>query len=58
MDLISIVVPCYNEEESISLFYKEFAKRTLNLRKNCNFEFVFVDDGSKDRTLEEIKKIK
>ncbi len=58
MDLISIVVPCYNEEESILLFYKEFAKRTLELRKKCNFEFIFVDDGSKDKTLEEIKKIK
>lgn len=58
MDLISVVVPCYNEEESVLLFYKEFAKRTLELRKRCNYEFIFVDDGSKDKTLEEIKKIK
>lgn len=58
MNMISIVVPCYNEEESVCLFYKEFVKRTMGLRERCNFEFVFVDDGSKDNTLKEIKIIK
>lgn len=57
MSLISIVVPCYNEEESVVLFYKEFVKRTMDLRKNNQFEFVFVDDGSKDKTLLEIKRV-
>lgn len=57
MDLISVVVPCFNEEESVPVFFEEFVKQTLNLRKQVNFEYIFVDDGSKDHTLREIKKI-
>ena len=57
MDLISVVIPCFNEEESVPLFFEEFVKQTLTLRKQVNFEYIFVDDGSKDHTLQEIKKI-
>lgn len=57
MDLISVVVPCFNEEESVPVFFEEFVKQTLDLRKQVNFEYIFVDDGSKDHTLREIKKI-
>ncbi len=49
MELISLIVPCYNEEGSLPLFYE----RVDQLSKKMNtveFEFVFVDDGSKDRT--------
>lgn len=56
--LISIIVPCYNEEESIPLFYKEAVKLDEHFHgKDIELEFIFVDDGSKDRTVEEVKKL-
>ena len=53
---ISIVIPCFNEEEAIPFFYEETLKvlRTMSL---SSFEFVFIDDGSSDRTLEVLKEI-
>ena len=57
MKKISIVVPCYNEEESLPLFYDEVNKITEQMKKKCEFEFVFVNDGSKDHTLEELRKL-
>jgi glucosyltransferase len=47
---ISIVVPCYNEEKALPYFYKEITK-TAEILSDYNFEFIFVDDGSKDKTL-------
>ena len=47
---ISVVVPCYNEEESLPLFYEEVC-RVAKEMKVVDFEFVFVNDGSKDKTL-------
>lgn len=55
MELISIVVPCYNEEQTIPLFYDEMIRVTKQF-KNCTFEFIFVDDGSSDKTLSILKK--
>ena len=54
MDLISVVVPCYNEEESLPAFYKEIHKLTKKM-ESVNFEFIFIDDGSKDKTLPMLK---
>ena len=52
---LSLVIPCYNEEKNIALFYKEcedsFKKQKLNV------ELVFVNDGSKDNTICELKKL-
>ena len=52
--LISLVVPCYNEEESLPIFYKEASKiaQQMGISHGADFEFIFVDDGSKDRTLQ------
>lgn len=47
---ISIVVPCYNEEESLPLFYDEICRVAKDM-KAVDFEFLFVNDGSKDKTL-------
>ena len=47
---ISIVVPCYNEEESLPLFYEEVCNVAKDM-KVVDFEFLFVNDGSKDKTL-------
>ena len=57
MKKISIVVPCYNEEESIPLFYEEMKKITAKMSDRCDFEFVFVNDGSKDKTLEILRRL-
>ena len=54
--LINIIVPCYNEEKSLPLFYKETLKIIKNI-KDKNFEFIFVNDGSNDKTLNVIKKL-
>ena len=51
MEKISIIVPCYNEEESMPLFYDEICKVASEFKK-VDFEFIFVNDGSRDRTLE------
>lgn len=55
MDKISIIVPCYNEEESLPIFYKVM---TETLKKmNIDYELLFINDGSKDSTLEILKSI-
>ena len=51
MIMLSIIVPCFNEEESVDLFYGETIKYI------DDFEIIFVDDGSKDNTLEKIKNL-
>ena len=57
MEKISIIVPCYNEEESIPLFYKETEEVKMKDFSEIEFEYIFVDDGSSDKTLDEIKKL-
>ena len=52
---ISVVVPLYNEEKSAALLHKEVLSALKNL--GLPFEIIFVDDGSKDNTFEEIKKL-
>lgn len=53
---ISVIVSCYNEEEAIPYFYKEMS-RVAKEMKQVDFEFMFVNDGSKDKTLDELKKL-
>ena len=55
-DKISIVVPCYNEEESVPLFYDEIIKVAKEM-KNQDFEYIFVNDGSRDKTLEILRAL-
>ena len=56
MELISVVVPCYNEEEVLPLFYREVT-RVAGLMPEYGFEFIFVDDGSRDGTLPLVKQL-
>ena len=58
MDKISVIVSCYNEQESLPLFYKEMERVRKQDFEGIDFEYIFVNDGSKDNTLEEIKKLK
>ena len=60
MSIFSIIVPCYNEEKSISLFYDEFMrvfKSNREVFKGIDYELIFVNDGSSDDTLKSIKCI-
>ena len=57
MDKISIIVSCYNEEESLPLFYQEMEKVREQDFKDVEMEYIFVDDGSKDNTLQEMKQL-
>lgn len=52
---ISIIVPCFNEEESLPLFYAEMEK--IKFQLNDHFEYIFVNDGSKDRTLQVLRDL-
>ena len=57
--LISLIVPCYNEEEAMPLFYQEAARVAAQMEKShgAEFEIIFVDDGSKDGTLRVARKL-
>jgi glycosyltransferase involved in cell wall biosynthesis len=52
---LSIVVPCYNEEENVRLFYNEVVK--IFKKKKINYEIIFINDGSSDRTIKVLKDI-
>ena len=59
MSLLSVVVPCYNEEESVALFLEELKKNDPFFQeKGLELEVLYIDDGSKDRTVEEVKKLR
>ena len=54
--LLSVIVSCYNEEETVPLFYEEINKVSEKM-DYLDFEFIFVNDGSKDKTLDILKKL-
>lgn len=55
---LSIVVPCYNEEKVIDVFYERVMEVTKKIEKNYDYELVFIDDGSKDKTFELLKQLR
>ncbi len=57
MDKISLVIPCYNEQEALPFLYEELVKVSGEMSEQ-DFEFIFVNDGSKDKTLQVIKELK
>ena len=52
---LSIIVPCYNEEKAVSVFFEEVIKTGTSL--NVQFELIFIDDGSRDDTLKILREI-
>lgn len=59
MSLLSIIVPCYNEEENIADFYHEVLKNSAFFEeKKLELEILYIDDGSKDGTVAEVKKLR
>lgn len=60
MKLISVVVPCYNEQEVLPLFYNEINKVIAQMQSeydDLEFEFLFINDGSKDNTLKMLREL-
>jgi len=59
VSLLTVICPCYNEEESVGLFYEEVMKnQEFFQEKGVEMNVLFVDDGSRDGTLAEIKKLR
>ena len=57
--ILSIIVPCYNEEESVPLFYAETMKtEKFFIDNHVDLEFIFVDDGSRDKTVETVRSLR
>lgn len=52
---LSVVVPCFNEQEAVPIFYNEVKKILVTLK--AEYEIIFIDDGSSDKTLEEVKEL-
>ncbi|MBS5301364.1 MAG: glycosyltransferase family 2 protein [Clostridiaceae bacterium] len=50
---VALIVPCYNEQEALPIFYEEVMKVVTTM--NCQYELIFVNDGSKDNTLSILK---
>jgi len=57
MKKISIIIPAYNEQESLPMLYERLTK-LMNSMENYQFEVLFVNDGSKDKTIEIIKELR
>lgn len=59
MSLLSVIVPCYNEEENVLPFYEELMKNKSFFEKNdIEIEVLYIDDGSRDGTVAEVKKLR
>ena len=59
MGLLTVIVPCYNECENVRYFYEELMKNASFFQeKKLDIEVLYIDDGSIDKTVEEVKKLK
>lgn len=58
MKKISLIVPCYNEEQVINMFYEKTKEVLEQISENYTYEFIFIDDGSKDNTLNLLKNLR
>ena len=56
MKKITVIVPCYNEEEALHYYYQEMSK-VMSLMNTYDFELLFVNDGSRDQTLDIMKEL-
>ena len=59
MSLLSVIIPCYNEEENVKEFYREFWKNTAFFQeKQIAVELLYIDDGSRDKTVQMVKELR
>lgn len=58
MEKLSIVVPCYNEETVIEIFYNKLMEITAKISDKYDYEVIFVDDGSQDETFSKMKALR
>lgn len=61
MELLTVIVPCYNEEEAVPYFYEEMCRTVEEFQRRwpqVAFEFLFVDDGSRDGTMRVVKSLR
>ena len=59
MSLLSVIVPCYNEEENVPFFYEEFIKNDPYFQeKGISYEILYIDDGSMDGTVANVKELR
>ena len=58
MEKLSIVVPCYNEEDVIDIFYDKLIEITAKISDKYDYEIVFIDDGSSDKTFSKMKSLR
>ncbi len=59
MAFLSVIVPCYNEENTVEAFYTELMKNeTFFKQKDLQLELLYIDDGSRDKTVEKVRKLK
>ncbi|WP_210466248.1 glycosyltransferase family 2 protein [Rufibacter roseolus] len=58
MPLLSVIIPCYFNEQNIPVTVKELISNEVNFPSDVAFEYIFVDDGSKDNTFQELLKVK
>lgn len=59
MSMLSVIVPCYNEEENVAPFYEELMKHVSFLgERDMELEVLYIDDGSRDHTVQEIRKLR
>ena len=56
MDKITIIVPCYNEQEVIEIFYATVQQHVKKI-PDCAFEYLFINDGSRDKTLDKLREL-
>lgn len=58
MELLSVIVPCFNEEENVHYFYEELMKNVKFFEeRKLDVEIIYVNDGSRDNTVAEVKKL-
>lgn len=59
MSLLSVIVPCYNEEENVPDFYAELMKNASFFEeRGMDVEIIYIDDGSKDKTVEAVRELR
>lgn len=55
--MLTCIIPCYNEEESLAYFYKEISRVFANMQYPPLYELIFINDGSTDQTLTYLKNM-